>query len=210
MRWYDATVPIREGMVVFPGDPPVHVHRSGERGPDGSFNLSHLNMSAHSGTHVDAPAHVVPDGPGVESLALDVLVGDAYIADAQGTSLHLDAAAVEALDIPDGCERLILKTNNSRLWDAPAFDPNFVSITDDCAECLIERGIRLVGIDYLSVSPAHNPAPVHESLLRAGIVILEGLDLRGVPSGPCTLLCLPLLIPGADGAPARVLVGREE
>jgi arylformamidase len=196
-------------MVVFPGDPPVHI---GSAAPNGEspFSLSHLNMSAHTGTHVDAPAHVIEGGPGIETLAIETLVGPAYVADATDVSLHLDAAALAELAIPTGCERLILKTTNSHLWDQPAFSAGFVALTDDGARWLIDRGVRLVGIDYLSISPAENPVPVHEVLLGAGIVILEGLDLRRVPAGVGTLVCLPLLVPGADGAPARVLIGHDD
>lgn len=210
MQWFDITTPVRDGMVVFPGDPPVRIRHSGPANADGPFAMTHLDLSAHAGTHVDAPAHVISGGPGVETLAIDNLVGPAFVADATNISLHLDAAALTTLAIPADCVRLILKTTNSRLWDRPVFSAEFVSLTDDAARWLIEHGVRLVGIDYLSVSPPENPAPVHEALLKSGIVILEGLDLRRVPPGPATLVCLPLLVPGADGAPARVLIGHDD
>jgi arylformamidase len=208
VRWYDATIPIHNELVGFPGDPPVRLHNDAASDP--AFSLTHIDMSAHTGTHVDAPSHVIGGGAAVESLAIEALVGPAFVADATEISLCLDASALADLAIPAGCRRLILKTTNSRLWNRPAFDADFVSLTDDGARWLIEREVRLVGIDYLSISPAENPAPVHEALLAAGIVILEGLDLRDVPPGDATLLCLPLLLRGADGAPARVLIGRDD
>jgi arylformamidase len=209
MRWFDATIPIRDGMVVFPGDPPVRIGAGAPNG-DAPLSVSHLEMSAHTGTHIDAPAHVVRGGPGIETIAIDTLIGPAFVADATDVSLHLDAAALTELAIPADCTRLVLKTANSRLWDRSTFSAEFVALTDDGAGWLIDRGVRLVGIDYLSVSPPENPVPVHEALLRAGVVILEGLDLRRVPAGAGTLVCLPLLLPGADGAPARVLIGHDD
>ncbi len=121
---------------------------------------------------------------------------------------HIDAATLATLDIPPAAERIIFKTTNSRLWDRDTFSPDFFALTGDAAAALVDRGVRLVGIDYLSIGPKGNGVPTHVNLLQAGVVILEGLDLRAVEPGPYELVCLPLRIVGSDGAPARAILIR--
>ncbi|HZA04829.1 MAG TPA: hypothetical protein VE617_09700, partial [Propionibacteriaceae bacterium] len=124
------------------------------------------------------------------------------------TTAMIDAARLDQLDIPAGSTRLLFKTTNSALWDDPSFVEDFVAMTADGAAALVERGVRTIGIDYLSIAPYDDPAPTHEVLLDAGVTIIETLDLRSVEPGPWQLTCLPLRIPGADGAPARALLSR--
>ena len=119
-----------------------------------------------------------------------------------------DRAAIERLAIPAGTERLLFRSRNTALWDKPGFDRSFVAVTADGATALVERGLRLVGADYLSIAPFDAPTPTHQILLGAGIVIVEGLDLRAVDPGWYDLICLPLLIPGSDGGPARAIIRR--
>jgi arylformamidase len=206
MGWIDVSVPLRDGMVVYEGDPPARIERVAEIARGDMANITHLDLGAHTGTHVDAPAHFLPGGAGADRLPLDVLIGPAVVADLTARAGDIDAAALGAVDLPDGTERLLLKTRNSALWARDAFVPEFAGLTDAAARELVARGVRLVGIDYLSIAPSGDPAPTHRTLLGAGVVIVEGLDLRAVAPGRYELVCLPLRIAGADGAPARALL----
>ncbi len=205
MKLIDITVGIRPGMAVYEGDPVVRRTAHADMAAEAMCNVSRLDLGVHTGTHVDAPVHFIPGAGGVETLPLDAMLGPAWVVDATGHRRDLDE---EMLDIPDGAERVLLKTDNSRLWDLDRFSMDYIGLTAAAAEMLVARGIRLVGIDYLSIAPAADPVPTHLVLLRAGVVILEGLDLRRVDPGPYELRCLPLLIPGSDGAPARAVLMR--
>lgn len=203
----DVTVPLRPGQVpLYPGDTELTVERVQARSTGADANVSRLECSVHCGTHVDAPVHFLDGAGGVETVPLDALVGSAHVVDATAAPGHLDAAAVAGLDIPPGTERLLLRTRNSPLWAAPAFTADFVAVTADGALALVERGLRLVGIDYLSVAPYDDPVPTHRVLLGAGVAVVECLDLRAAPPGPYHLTCLPLLLVGSDGAPARAVL----
>jgi len=197
----DVTLPISDKLAVWPGDPPVHVTRVSDDLPV----LSGLSMSCHAGTHVDAPAHFLPGGAGVDSLPLDVLVGPAWVVRLVGqapfTSSMLAGAA-----IPPGTVRLLIRSDNSdRVVEA--FDPDFVALAPDAAAWLLDHGIRLVGIDGPSIEAYDAPGdPVHRALLAAGVIIVENLALACVASGAYELTCLPLPITGCDGAPARVVL----
>ncbi len=193
-------------MPVYEGDPPVVVERVTRLAAGGVCNLSKLDFGLHSGTHIDAPLHFIDGAPGVEATPMEALIGDAFVVDATEVLGQVDMSALRGLEIPAGCERVLFKTSNSRLWDGDEFSRDFVALTVDAARELVRRGVRLVGIDYLSIAPFSDPAPTHLALLEAGVVILEGLDLRRVQAGAYRLLCLPLLIEGADGAPARTLL----
>ncbi len=204
--WIDVTVPLREGMTTWPGETEPRVYRSKRIDPDG-VNVTELVLGAHTGTHVDAPIHFLSEGAGVESLSLAVLMGPCRVAtiDTDGAIEPHDLAVA----VTDGCERLLLRTKNRESWGATAqeFRADFIGLSEAGARWLIWRGIRLLGIDYLSVQPFSDPTPVvHTSLLMAGIHIVEGLDLNKVSDGDYELICLPLLVPGADGAPCRVLI----
>jgi arylformamidase len=201
----DVSVPIRPGMIVYEGDPEVHLERALSIAEGASANVSRLDFGVHSGTHIDAPVHFIEGAPGAEALPLDTLVGDAQVIDAMDVEGVLDEAALQRLELPESAERLIFKTQNSRLWDLDEFSRDFIRLTGDGARFLVERRARLVGIDYLSIGDEE----AHVELLRAGVVPLEGLDLRGVEPGPYRLVCLPLAIVGADGAPARAVLIRD-
>jgi arylformamidase len=207
-RWIDISVPIRPGMIVYEGDPPVEVDRAAQISAGDPSNVSRLNLGAHTGTHIDAPVHFIEGAAGIEAIDPGALVGPATVVDATTLSGDIDVAALRDLDLPDRVERFIFKTVNSRLWDLDEFSPEFIGLTDGAARDLVARGMRLVGIDYLSIAPKADPGPTHVALLQAGVVILEGLDLRSVDPGEYELVCLPLLIPGSDGAPARALLRR--
>lgn len=208
MGWQDISVPIRNGMVTFEGDPQVHLERVQAMADGAVCNVSKLDFGVHSGTHVDAPVHFIDGAAGIEAVALDALVGPALVVDAAGVDGPYDRAAIEGLAIPAGTERLLLRGRNSELWQKPTFEMSFVAVTADGAAALVERGLRLVGADYLSIAPFGDPSPTHVALLAAGMVIVEGLDLREVEPGWYDLICLPLLIPGSDGGPARAILRR--
>ena len=207
MQIHDISLPISESLVVWPGDPPVRITQPLHLDRGDEATVSHLDMGAHTGTHVDAPAHFVPGGSGIDALDLNALVGPALVVHAlEADALSADVLAT--LPIPSGTERVLFRTRNSELWarGERAFQEGFVAITEDGARWLIERGARLVGVDYLSVAPFDDVTPTHRALLQAGIVPLEGLNLSGIEPGVYQLVCLPLKIVGSDGAPARTIL----
>ena len=194
MQIIDVSVPVWPGMITNPGDPKVRLERVSSIADGDVANLSRLDLGVHSGTHVDAPLHFIEGAPGVEALPLDVLVGPCVVVDG------LEPAAV-----PRGAERVLFKTPNSRLWEREEFSEDFVKLDGQAARALVERGVRLVGIDYLSIGDEE----AHHVLLEAGFVVVEGLDLREVEPGEYRLVCAPLKLEGAEGAPARVLLLRD-
>ena len=171
------------------------------------YSLSRLEMSAHTGTHVDAPAHFVPGGGGVETLPLSGLLGPALVVELLDVA-EVRADGLASLAIPPGTERLLLKTRNSARWAAgeTQFYEDFVAITADGAQWLVDHGIRLVGVDYLSVAPYEATTETHVILLQAGVIPVEGLNLHGISPGEYQFICLPLLLPGCDGAPCRAVL----
>ena len=211
MHTYDITLTISPELPVWPGDPAVSLERVSKMEEGERYNLTHLKMSAHAGTHVDAPFHFLGgETPTVEQLPLSLLTGRAYVLHLPDEVRRIDAAALQRAGLPARTRRLLFKTRNSAWWEGgeKRFQTQFVALTPDGAEWLVERGVRLVGVDYLSVGPFMEGAPTHEILLKAGVVIVEGLDLSKVTQGRYTLYCLPLKLAGADGAPARaILVG---
>ncbi len=205
MEILDITVPLRDGMFVYAGNPEVHLQRTASIASGAASNLSRLELGVHSGTHVDAPVHFLAGGAGAEAIPIDALMGPAHVVDAQSVAGTLDEEALRGLDVPDGTERVLFKTRNSRLWELDHFTRDFVRLSGSGARYLIDRGVRVIGIDYLSIGDAD----AHKALLGAGVVPLEGLDLRKVAPGPYRLVCLPLSIVGSDGAPARALLIRD-
>ena len=205
--YIDITVPLVPGRVpLYPGDTELVVERAMSQRDGSPSNVSRLMCSVHAGTHVDGAVHFIEGAAGVDAVPLDALIGPAVVVDATHVDGHIDAAVAERLPLPGGTERVLVRTRNSRLWDDPHFTPDFTAFTADGARVLADRGVRLVGVDGLSVAPYDDPAPAHLALLTAGVTIVETLDLRRVTAGRYHLWCLPLLLPGADGAPARALV----
>jgi len=190
-------------MHVYRGNPGVRLERHESIADGAQANVSKLELGVHSGTHVDGALHFIDGAPGTEALALDVLVGEAIVVDATGVEGDLNAAALASLDLPPS-ERLLLKTSNSALWERLEFTPDFIRLTGSGARYVIDRGVRLIGIDYLSIGDAD----AHRELLGAGVVALEGLDFRGVEPGSYELVCLPIRLEGSDGAPARAILLR--
>jgi arylformamidase len=204
--WIDVTVPIHAGMVHWPGDPAVRIARVRDLERGDEATVSELSLGAHTGTHVDAPAHFLAGGRPVDAIEPDALVGPARVVElaAPGAIAAEDLAPLE----PRPGERLLLRTRNSeRCWSGDRFVEDFVHLSPAAARLLVERGIRTVGVDYLSVGGGgEDGREVHRILLGAGVCVIEGLDLRDAPAGAYDLLCLPLRIRGGDGAPARALL----
>lgn len=205
---YDISLPIHNDMPVWPGDPGVQVERTSRLEDGDSANVSGIRMGAHTGTHVDAPYHFLADGRPVDTLPLDVLTGPAIVCHLPGVTA-IDSADLEALNLPANARRILFKTRNSDLWarDERAFREDFVALTPGAACWIVARGIRLVGVDYLSVQRFRDEKPTtHVTLLQAGVIVIEGLNLAAVQPGTYDLFCLPLKLVGADGAPARTIL----
>ena len=205
MELIDITVPIRDGMFVYDGDPTVTLTRVKSIEDGQVANISRLDFGVHSGTHVDAPLHFIDGAPAAEQLPLEPLIGPVHVVDASSVPDDMDREALEGLELPDGAERILFKTPNSRLWEKDEFSHEFAHLTGSGAQLLLERGVKLVGLDYLSVGDPD----AHRLLLGAGVVAMEGLDLRNVEPGEYRLVALPLKIVGSDGAPTRAVLIKE-
>ncbi|HUS13745.1 MAG TPA: cyclase family protein [Chloroflexia bacterium] len=211
MRIYDISVPVYSGMVHWPGDPPVSIEQVSRMDQGADANVSHLDMGAHTGTHVDAPVHFVAGMPGVDALDLHVLVGPALVAHLDDTVADITPEVLEAAGIPPGTERVLFRTRNSAYWAQAeqGFQTDFVAVRPEAAAWLVARGVRLVGVDYLSVAPFDASVPTHVALLEAGVIPVEGLNLTGIEAGVYQLVCLPMKLQGCDGAPARAILMRD-
>ncbi len=210
MPIYDVSVPLSAATPTYPGDPGIDIKSWLTLAKGDAANVSLINFGLHSGTHVDAPAHFIEGGARVESLSLDKLIGEAEVVEVPASLRVIDQSFVSA-NCAQGSERVLFKTRNSAFWNntADGFREDYTYIDPDAARCLVELGIKLVGIDYLSVEQFKSTTfQTHHALLSQGVVILEGLDLRAVQPGVYELFCLPLKIAGGsgDGAPARVIL----
>jgi arylformamidase len=210
MRIYDVSVRLSEATPTYPGDPGIEIRSWKSLAAGDSANVSLLHMGAHSGTHVDAPAHFIEGAGRVESLSLEALIGEAQVVAVPENITVIDASFTAAHCQP-GRERILFKTRNSNFWSGenPVFHTDFTHIDLGAAEYLVSQGAKLIGIDYISIerfkSKTHE---IHLALLSKGVVILEGLDLREVGAGIYELICLPLRIAGGsgDGSPVRALL----
>ncbi len=204
--WIDVTVPVRMGMVVWPGDPPVRIadFKAIRRGD--SSNVSILSLSAHTGTHMDAPLHFLEAREGLDKMPLDAVIGPARVIGVRDRE-SIKVPELRAAGIRRG-ERILFKTwGSAARWSKPGFIRDYVYIAADAARFLAARGVRTVGVDYLSVGGYRKDSQeTHQALLSAGIWIIEGLDLSRVAPGRYDLICLPLRIFDADGAPARAVL----
>lgn len=207
MNIYDISLPISVNIAVWPGDPPVDIEKIASKGQKSSSNVSRICMSVHTGTHVDAPYHFLNEGETVENLSLRLLTGRVHVIDFSDVD-EIDITTLKNANIPLRTCRILFKTKNSNYWEnsTSEFHKDFVAITPDGADYLVEKGVKLVGIDYFSIAPFFNPEETHRILLEAGIIIIEGINLSHVKPGIYSLFCLPLKIIGADGAPARTIL----
>jgi arylformamidase len=208
-RLIDVSLEVGPDLLVWPGNPGVTVTPSSRISQGGSSNVSEIRLGSHTGTHIDPPFHFLDDGATAEDLPLDVMMGETTVADLRGTLGPIGPEELAGLSLREETTRLLLRTDNSALWaaDPRVFPDDYVCLSPDGARWVVDHGIRLIGIDFLSIEARGAPGhPTHRTLLEAGVVILEGLDLSGVAPGGYTLVCFPLKIAGGDGAPTRAVL----
>jgi arylformamidase len=207
VKLIDISVPLRDAMTVYRGNPPVRIRPTMTLQRD-HVNLSELCLGSHTGTHVDAPSHFIKGAKGIDRVDLVRFIGPAWVADLPRVKGGISAADLSRARIPRGSHRILLRTSNSRLWHpARAFRTNFVYLAADGAEWMVNRGVELVGIDYLSIEGyGVEGAPTHHRLLGAGIPILEGLDLFKVRPGRWQMAALPLRIKDGDAGLTRAVL----
>jgi arylformamidase len=207
MKLIDVSVPLNSELPTYPGNTPFSLQAVKRLSSGDSSNVSSVLLSVHAGTHVDAPRHFFDEGPGVETLPLEMLCGRARVIELT-TKKGITAEDLSRFDLTEDV-RLLIKTHNSRLWGSSEFHADFIGVTGPAARFLVDRGVKVLGVDYLSVEEYKKPgAPAHRILLGAGTIVIEGLNLRDVEPGTYEMFCLPLSIVGADGAPARVVLRR--
>lgn len=207
MPIFDVTVPIRAGMPIYEGDPKVDIASWSALAKGDSANVSFLHFGAHTGTHVDAPAHFIEGARKIDDLSLDVLIGPARLVRVPDEVHEVDSDFLAGCDL-NKVERVLFQTRNSSFWNE-GFRKDFTHLLPEAAEMLVDSGVKLVGVDYLSIEKFHSGHHrTHLTLLSQNVIIIEGLNLSDVPAGDYELICMPLrLADGAgDGAPARVVL----
>lgn len=206
-QFLDVSVPLGPGLPAYPGNPEFELQPVKRIADGGSSNVSRLVLGTHTGTHVDAPRHFFDDGEGVDQVRMDLLIGRTRVVEITqrgGIGQEQLAAAGLREDL-----RVLLRTSNSALWNGEGFHKEYTHLTEAGARYLVDQGVKVVGIDYLSVEQFKKPgAPAHRALLSGGVIIIEGLNLADAEPGMYEMYCLPLRIAGADGAPARVVLKR--
>jgi arylformamidase len=207
MKFIDITVPLDPALPAYPGNTPFTLEAVKRIASGDTSNVSTLHLSAHAGTHVDAPRHTFDQGMGAETLPLELLCGRTRVIELT-TRRTIAAEDLAGFDLNEDL-RVLLKTHNSRLWGSATFHEDFIGLSEGAARFLIEHGVKVVGTDYLSIEEFRKPgAPAHKTLLGQGAIVIEGLNLRDVEPGVYEMFCLPLRIVGSDGAPARVILRR--
>jgi arylformamidase len=204
--WIDVSAPLHTGMVHWPDNPPVSIERMLDISKGDNANVSALSMGSHTGTHMDAPVHFLNDGIGLDRMDLEATIGKARVITIDDReAIRPDAIRAEHFEPGD---RIIFRTRNSdQEWWSQSFKEDFVYLSHEAAQLLVEQKVRTVGVDYLSVGGyKRDGAETHRSLLGAGVWIIEGLRLEKIEPGDYEMICLPLLVTGADGAPARALL----
>ncbi len=208
MRIYDITVTIDARTPIYKGDPGVEISSFKSIADGSSANVSKISLGVHTATHIDAPNHFIDGAKRVHEIDPAKLIGPCRV-----IPVPNDVVAIEPEHVGDltGVERILFRTRNSQFWATPedGFRPDFSYITPSTAKLLVDNGVVLVGIDYLSIEKSGSPGhPVHITLLEKEVVILEGIDLRKVPPGDYDLVCAPLKYDGAtgDGSPARTFL----
>lgn len=205
-RIYDVSMPVESGGLVYPGNPEIRIELQRSIGNGASSNVSRIDFGSHTGTHVDAPRYFFDDGVGVDAVPLDVLMGPALVIAVDPDLLAVSSEHLRVHDLTH-VTRLLIRTRNSGFIREPEFRKNFTYLAPDGAAYLVEQGVKLVGVDYLSVEQFRSSHHrTHRTLLEHGVVIIEGLDLSEPPPGVYELRCLPLRLTGLDGAPARAVL----
>ena len=202
--WIDVSVGLRNGLVPWPGDEPFRLERVCDVERGDAYTLSTISLSAHAGTHMDAPRHYLRRGRPIDAMPFDATVGPARVLSIRSRA-SIDLDDLRPHRIRPG-ERLLFKTRNSARLRATRFFEDYVAVSSDAARYLASRRIRAVGIDGPSIGSFEGGAETHRILLAAGIWIIEGLDLSRTSAGSYDLICLPLRVVGGDGAPARAIL----
>ena len=213
-KYYDITVPISQDMLIWPGDPKVTLRQVSSISKGAESNITQLRMSVHTGTHIDAPKHFLDDGNTIDRISLEQLIGPVFVMVFEEEISLITKETItkhKDFDILSDIKKVLFKTRNSRLWhsDSKAFRKDFVGLDHSAAQLLADLGMELVGVDYLSIATFNETEEPHKILLEQGVVLLEGIDLTGVPQGSYELFCLPLLLQGCEGSPARVILKSE-
>ena len=209
-NWIDVTVPLKEGMAIWPGDVTIKIERRRSMDRGDAANNSAISLGVHTGTHMDAPKHFIKDGKSIDKLPLETSVGPARVIEIKD-KISIKPEELKQHNIKKG-ERILFKTVNSpRCWQTDAFVNDFVFITRDAAQFLVDAGVILVGVDYLSVGSPMDPdkamrPDTHQILLGAGLYLIEGLNLTAVKAGDYNLICLPLKLMDAEGSPVRAIL----
>ena len=205
-RIYDISVPIRSGGLVYPGNPEIDISLQQAVAKGAGANVSTIRFGSHTGTHADASRHFFDDGQTVDKIPLERLIGPALLLSFADDIMAVGAAELRAHDIK-GQTRILLRTRNSAFLSQPEFVRDYTYLAPDGAQYLVDQGVELVGIDYLSIEQFHSGHHLtHRTLLERSVVIVEGLDLSVPPPGEYQFICLPLRIEGCDGAPARAVL----
>ena len=211
MQILDITIPLNERTPVWEGEKGVMVKRVLKISRGADFNVTHIEMGTHAGTHIDSPYHISDDGVPVDGIPLETLIGEVSVLSIPESFNEISIDTLQAAGFQPGTKRLLLKTRNSRFWrdDPYTFRTDFVAVNRSAATYLVEQGVELVGIDYFSISPLSDLKAPHEILLKGGAVILENLNLLKVDPGKYQLVCLPIKLTGTDGAPVRAVLIRD-
>ncbi len=204
--WIDVSIPLRDGMVHWPGDPAFHIEKFADREKGDDATVSRMSLSVHTGTHMDAPLHFIPGSRSIDEMPIEATVGPARVVFVRKEPA-IEPHDLQGLGISKG-ERVLFRTVNSvRCWNSDRFEEEYVFLSPDAARYLADREVRCVGIDYLSVDPFRaNTAETHRILLGAGVWIIEGLNLKHIEPGDYEMVCLPLRLIGSEGAPARAIL----
>ena len=207
MNFIDISIPINENLPVWPGDPQITLHWISQIKDGDESNVSEMEMSVHTGTHIDAPLHFIVAGKSVDQIPMSILIGEVVVVEVPKDVKLITESFLDNLTfkLP---ERVLFKTKNSLIWEGKnsKFVADFVAVSATGAQWLVEHGVRLVGIDYLSIAPFDDTVHTHEILLGSGIIVIENLDLSKVSPGNYRLICLPLNLDGREAAPARVVL----
>lgn len=209
-KWIDVSVGIDPELAVWPGGTHVEYIRVNEMQKGAASNDTAININLHTGTHIDAPRHFIADGHTIDLLDIEVLLGEVYVAEIYGTDAISEKDLIDA-GIPEGVKRLFVKTENSMIWKTSPniFHHNFIAFDLDAAMWIVKKGIKLIGIDYLSIQKYKGDVKVHQIILGNNIIALEGVDLSKVKKGYYEMICLPLRLKGVEASPVRVLLQKK-
>jgi arylformamidase len=209
MKWIDVSLTLSEDLPAWPSDDPFRYEETGTIAAGGESNCARMSLSVHFGTHVDAPYHFIPGGATIDQIDPELFLGPSLLVAVPEAATTIEPAHLEGA-VPAGTRRLLVKTRNSAFVGDRVFHTDFVAFSEAGIRFLLDRGVRLLGLDYFSIAPYGAARPPHVAFLGAGGVAIESLDLGPVEPGPYELCCLPLKIRGSGGAPARVVLGRPD